>query len=397
MSEITSFLKNIPIKSASVLVFCFIAFLFPETASGKNRIGLVLSGGGAKGYAHIGVLKVLEREGISIDCITGTSMGSVIGALYSIGYKASDIEKIMTETDWKTLLADSVQRRNMPLRNRADSSRFLFSIDFKGYMPVIPKGLISGQNLENRLSSLTLPYHDYTDFSGLPIPFKCIATDAETGKAVVIEKGILAEAVRASMSIPSVFSPVEIDGKLLIDGGISRNFPVSDVKKMGAVTVIGVDAGQPLYKKENIDSFLKIMEQSMSYLGDESVKKERALCDLLILPDIEGYSSSDFDKADEIIKKGEEAAEKKLREIKTLAAEIKTKSSSEIRLASLNRSNEIFINKINVMGLNKVSETAALSLLGLKPNTSITPDDAEEALRNLYGSGMFNKAKFRIT
>jgi NTE family protein len=385
------------ILTALIIILPLHAYPAETDTSSRPKIGLALSGGGAKGLAHVGVLKVLEEEGIPIDYVTGTSMGSIVGSLYSIGYNAADLERVGLETKWYDLLQDRIPRINVPLRERDSYDRFIINFDIDGFSIRLPKGLIKGQSLNSYLSRLMITRHAAADYSKLPIPFKCIATDIETGQAVVQDGGYLPESVRASMSIPSAFTPVEISGRLLIDGGIARNFPVSDVRSMGAQIVIGVDVGQPLYRKNELDSFGKIMEQSMSFLGDESTKKQRGLCDILILPDIQGISSSDFDDPASIIARGEAAARAKLPEIRALAARLKQYSDvSGTKKTGYTEPSALRITSIRVDGLSRVSRTTVLALLSIKTPSDVSPDDIEESIRDVYGSDLFEKVSYRV-
>ena len=205
----------------------------------RPRVGLALSGGGAKGFAHIGVLKVLESAGVPIDCISGTSMGSIVGALYAIGYSVDEIEAIALESDWEDIFSDAITRRDRPIEQKLVEDRYLLSLPLVGTKIGLPRGLIAGQKVSALLDRLTLPVHGQTSFRELPIPFSCVATDIVTGEAVVLDSGFLPEAIRASMAIPSAFTPVEIDGRLLVDGMLVRNFPVQDVIDLGADLVVG--------------------------------------------------------------------------------------------------------------------------------------------------------------
>jgi len=367
----------------------------PSTPVHRPKIGLCLSGGGAKGFAHIGVLKVLEEEGIPIDYITGTSMGSVVGSLYASGYSAAELETLAITLDWDSFIKDKVSRRNILMRDRDEYDKYPLFFDFSGFSLQLPKGLIKGQALQSELSLLTIPYHSVTDYSKLPIPFKCIATDIETGNAVVLSRGYLPESVRASMSIPSLFTPVELGSLLLVDGGIARNFPVSDLREMGADIVIGVDVGQPLYRKDELDSFGKIMEQSVSFLGNSSTKHQRTLTDLLILPDIHGISSSSFGDVSTIIARGESAAREKLPEIRKLAAYLK-KFSPPPAKKFLPKPKTVVITEVTINGLSRVSKNMIFSLLNIDTPATMTPDEIREAIQNVYGSNMFERLTFRL-
>jgi NTE family protein len=361
----------------------------------RPQVGLALSGGGAKGFAHIGVLKVLEEEGISVDLITGTSMGSVVGALYSMGYSAKELEYIATHLDWGELIGDTVQRRNILMRDRNEYDRYQASFNIRKMSLVIPSGLIKGQALLSELTALSIPYHSADDYSMLPIPFKCIATDIVTGKAVAMDRGFLPVSVRASMAIPSFFTPVDGGAQLLVDGMIANNFPVSDVKRMGADLVIGVDVGQPLYRKEELDSFGKIMEQSLSFLGDISTQKQRANCDVLILPDIQGISSSSFEDAAEIIRRGENAARAKIVEIRRLAEFLAKCPAADPKLF-FPHGEPSLICAITIEGLSHVSENLVRALLDIDVPSSVTSETIRESIRDVYGSGMFNTVTWKL-
>jgi len=392
--------RSISLAFLLALIFSSTAILSAapaEHAASRLKVGLALSGGGAKGFAHIGVLKVLEEEGIPVDYITGTSMGSVVGSLYAIGYRAKDLERLALETEWHVLMSDRLPRRNIPIRERLNSDKYAVLLDIDDFSFVIPRGLVKGQLLESRLSLLMIPYHGSGDFGKLPVPFKCVATDIETGKAVVIGEGFLPDAVRASFSIPSIFMPVEVTPHLLVDGGVVRNFPVSDVREMGAQIVIGVDVGQPLYKKEELDSFGKIMEQSMSFLGDYSTREQRKQCDILVLPDIRGISSASFENVEDIISRGERAARGKLPEIRALAARLKVRvPSGSDGEAIPSATIAVRISEVKIEGLLKVSQTLVLAKLGIKTPSSVDPVAIEDGIRDVYGSGLFDKVSFRV-
>lgn len=368
-----------------------------EKLKQRPKVGLALSGGGAKGLAHIGVLKVLEEAGIEVDFITGTSMGGIVGGLYAIGYDAKTLENFAIKENWSELMSDEISLRNIAINEKNEDSKYIITFSMKGLHIEIPKGLIKGQKLSSTLTMLTLPYHHIDDFSKLPIPFHCIATDLETGEAVVLSKGYLPDAMRASMSIPSIFIPIEIDGRLLVDGYVVRNFPVSDLKKMGADIIIGVDVGAPLYKKNEIDSLAKILEQSVSFLGEKSVKQERQLCNILILPEIKGLGSSDFDLAREIIKRGEDAARAKLLELEKLSRQLDEFPKREKRnTIQIPKNSQIYVKDIRVEGVKRVTKTFIKSKLDIHIPSRITMEKLESAIQDLYGSKFFERITYRI-
>ncbi|MFR4038364.1 MAG: patatin-like phospholipase family protein [Butyricimonas faecalis] len=224
-----------------IFVFLLVLFVILDAQGQRKKVGLVLSGGGAKGVAHIGVLKVLEEAGIPIDYIAGTSMGSLVGALYAIGYDAHAMDSLVRRQDWMFLLSDKVYRYNLPFSEKEETEKYLVSVPIKNNREIkIPSGFISGQNVYNLFSDLTIGYHDSLDFKKLPIPFACVASNLVDGKEVIQDYGVLPLAMRASMAIPGAFAPVRQDSMVLVDGGISNNFPVDIAKAMGADIIIGV-------------------------------------------------------------------------------------------------------------------------------------------------------------
>ncbi len=300
------------------LALGFLMMVLPATGSSERveepaarpRIGLVLSGGAALGSAHVGVLKVLEELRIPIDFVAGTSMGAIVGGLYSSGVSPSEMEAILAETDWRNLLDDRPPRRHLPYRRKVDDQTFLtrFEAGFNHGSFQIPPGLISGQKLGFALQLMVLRAAGIEDFDLLPIPFRAVATDLENGEMVVLRGGDLGRAMRASMSLPGIFSPIEIDGRLLVDGALVRNLPVDVARGMGADVIIAVDVGEPLPDKDELKSMAKITGQVMGLQIIKNVRQQAAAADVLIEPDLEGFGSSQFERGSEMVPIGEAAA-----------------------------------------------------------------------------------------
>jgi len=278
----------------------------------RPRVGLAFSGGGAKGFAHIGVLKVLEELGLPIDCITGTSMGSVIGGLYAIGYTTDSLTALARRKDWPQFFNDAATRRDLPMEEKLWDGRYFATFPIRKGNVQLPGGLVAGQKISALLSRLTWSVHHLTDFRELPIPFACVATDLETGEAVTLDHGFLPEAIRASIAIPTVFTPVKLNNRLLVDGGLTRNLPAVDVRQLGADIVIGVDVGAPLSSEEKLNSFFSIIDQISSFRAAEINTVQRQSCDILITPELTGLTAGSFDRADTLIKRGEMAARRLL-------------------------------------------------------------------------------------
>ena len=285
-------------------------------APARPRIGLVLSGGGARGLAHIGVLKVLEREHVPIDVIAGTSMGAIVGGLYASGMKADDIEQELKRVDWVRLFETRVARQQLSQRRKEEDFEIASAIELglteDGEFRA-PQGAVSSRGLETLLRRFTLPVRSVERFDQLPIPFRAVATDMETGDAVVLGEGDLAMALRSSMSVPGVFPPTELGGRVLGDGGLVNNVPVDVAREMGADIVIAVSIGTPLAPRDTLSSALGLTAQMINILTEQNVKRSLASLkpgqDLLIAPDLGPLTSSDFNRAADLIRIGEEGAE----------------------------------------------------------------------------------------
>jgi NTE family protein len=284
------------------------------------KLGLALAGGGAKAAASLGVLKVLGREGIPVSFIAGTSMGAGVGGLFAAGYTPDEIERIFLANDWNSVFTDKPPRAFLTQQQKEAGGRHLleFTVVEGGFTP--PTGLTGGQRLMNLLGAKTLAasFEANLNFDRLPVPFRAIATDIETGDTVVLGSGLLHEAMRASMAIPLVFQPVEINGRLLVDGGLVNNLPVDVVRDMGAEVVIAVDASAKLEKKDRLTSLIEIMSQSISLQVRRESERQAAQSDLVITPDTSDYSFMDFLAVSDIIRKGEEAAQAALPRIREI-------------------------------------------------------------------------------
>ncbi|MCD4652138.1 MAG: patatin-like phospholipase family protein, partial [Candidatus Cloacimonetes bacterium] len=385
-------LSQIPILTADIE---FPLSEITETSNPRPKIGLALSGGGAKGLAHIGVLKVLESYNIPIDYITGTSIGSIIGGLYAIGYSADEIEELITQLDWDELLMDKQSRRHLAMEEKDIMARYAVTLPMKDYMPSLPKGLIAGQNFSALISDLTLSVHHIKDFSNLPTPFLCVATNIETGDAVVLDKGYLPDAIRASMSIPSMFTPIEIDGQLLVDGGLVENFPVAQCRKMGADIVIGVDVGSLYKDRSMLISLVSIMEQAVGFQNLKSVVDERKLCDILILPEVDLFRITDFRKADTLIVLGEKATQLKSTELEDLTTLLKD-FPEVFRYLPVKDVDSVYVKKIKTVGLDKVSKNLIIGKLGLKDSRWIKSEEIRDAIQRLCGSNYFERVTYRL-
>jgi NTE family protein len=281
--------------------------------SPRPRVGLVLSGGGARGAAHVGVLKVLDEMRVPVDAIAGTSMGAVVGGLYASGMSAQDIEKLISSVNWQDAFQDRPPRAELGFRRKQDDRNFLvrYALGIRDARFVLPGGLVQGQKLEQVLRTATLPVADVQNFDRLPIPFRAIATDLESGEAVLMDSGDLVTAMRASMSAPGVFSPAQRDGRLLVDGGLVENLPIDAARQMGVDVLIVVDVSFPLYVRDELRSPLEVTNQAFAIMIRRHTLEQRARLgakDIIIDPPLGRFASADFTRVPQALRAGEDAA-----------------------------------------------------------------------------------------
>lgn len=366
-----------------------------EINSVTPKVGLVLSGGGAKGLAHIGVLKIIEKAGLPIDMIAGTSIGSIIGGLYACGYTASDIEKMSIEQDWMYLLTDQIERRNLSVKEKEDYDKYLISFPVDQWKVKLPSGLGAGQNVSLLLSERTLPVDHIEDFGDLQRPFICIATDVVTGDEVVLDHGYLPDAIRASMAIPTVFTPVEIDGKLLVDGGLVNNFPVDRMVEKGADIIIGVNVGGKDYTKEELKNMATVLEQVIFFQSKDRKNNSKELCNVLISPDFYPYNAGSFTNAAELIKIGEEYGMQHFDELKAIADSINQFRDSP-KIKPVHMFDSVKIDAIHFEGLNHVPPSFLRSKLRIITPLKISVADMNEAIERAYGTQFFEKITYKF-
>ncbi|MFN6359005.1 MAG: patatin-like phospholipase family protein [Bacteroidota bacterium] len=363
-------------------------------AQERPKIGLALSGGGAKGLAHIGVLKVIEQAGLQVDYIVGTSMGAVVGMLYAAGYSADSIEKIARWEKWDDLLSNKIDLPRIAIEEKAEFEKYIAEFPYYNKSLHIPGGVIEGQEMENELSRLATPIYHIKQFNQLPRPYKCVATSALNGKVVLLESGNIAEAVRASMSIPSLFTPVKVNDDLLVDGGLVRNFPVNYLKQMGADIFIGVNLSQNTTESQ-LNNIFNMLSQIM-FLGDlDDTEKQKKLCDILIEPDLNGYGPSSFNSTDSLIKRGYEAALKQLDTLRALANNL-NKTYGMPKTIAVQEVDSVFITKIEVIGLKKLEPSLLKGKMGLKENHWVNPNIIPERISYAFGTRYFTKISYEL-
>lgn len=375
-----------------LVFFASLTIAAQEQESKKPKVGLVLSGGGAKGFAHIGVLKVLEQAGVKIDYIGGTSMGAVVGGLYASGYNAKQLDSIFRVTDFDALLSDYIPRSSKNFYEKRNDEMYAFTLPFKKLKVGVPTSLSMGLYNYNLLNKLTHNVRHVRDFSQLPIPFLCMATNIETGEEVLLNKGYLAKAMLASGAFPTLFAPVEIDGKLLVDGGVSNNFPVEEIKKMGADIVIGVDVQDDLKDRKSLQEATRILVQITNLQMIEKMKEKVALTDIYIKPDIKDFSVISFDEGKEIIKKGEEAAFAQYEAIKKLGEWSKLDKPKDEPIPP----DTLDIQQIKINPLKKYTRSYVVGKLRMKQKGKYTYDDVKVGIDNLASTQNFSTISYQL-
>lgn len=381
-------------KKGIVFVFLFFTFFssFAQDTIKRPKIGLVLSGGGAKGFSHIGVLKVLEEAGIKIDYIGGTSMGAVVGGLYASGYNAFQIDSIVRVTNFDNLLIDYIPRTSKSFYEKRNDELYALILPFNKFKIGVPQSLSKGIFNYNLFNKLTLHVRHVRDFNQLPIPFLCIATDIELGEQVLLDKGVLAQALYASSALPSVFSPVILEDRFLIDGGITNNYPIEEVRKLGADIIIGVDVQNGLRDREQLKDASKILFQITNLQMIEKMKLNAKNTDIYIKPDIKDYGAVSFEKAKEIILRGEEAAFSVYEKIDQFVDKSNPYHKSKLKIES----DSLRIIDIVTNNLMNYSRNYIEGKLKFKSGAKISYEDLEMGINNIDATHNFGAVTYAL-
>lgn len=364
-----------------------------KAQSKRPKVGVVLSGGGAKGYAHIGALKKIEEAGIKIDYIGGTSIGAIVGGLYASGYSADELEKIMYSLDLTNMIMNEKTRRELPFFDKSYREKYILELPFDNFKLGFPNAVSSGQGTVDELTYLFRHVHDVTDFNKLPIPFVCVATKLSNGEAVVFRNGYLPQVVLASGAYPSLLEPVMINGEKYVDGGVRNNFPVQEVIDMGADIIIGIDLQEGLLDDKDLNSATKVIEQIITYGIVEKSNVQAELVDLTIRPNLLGYSVTSFDHKDAIIKAGRDAADSVFLELKEIA---KLQGNPIIQHEPVESSEYILITNLEIHGLESFNRSYIKGKLGIDPPQLASYSQIRAGISSLYSSGNFNKIYYRV-
>lgn len=392
---------NVHIRKINSLLFALLWLLSiaPARPEKRPKIGLVLGGGGAKGIAHIPVLKLLDELEFPVDFIAGASAGGIAGGLYAAGYSGAEIEAIFAAADWGDLFSDRPERELQPFFEKRLDGRYQLELPLRRGGPTSRPGLLSGQKFLDRFSALLFPLAADIDFSQLAIPFCCLAVDIVNGKPVVLKSGSLARALRATMSIPTLLAPVEWDGYLLVDGGLLNNLPIEEVEDMGADIIIAVDLSTPLSPREEIITAEKVLGQSLQIVESAQKEEKLAKVDLLIWPDLKGLSSTDYffpDRVARIKQKGEEAAQKARPALLELQEKYGLRRSRQSRRPSINPNDKRLLGRVLITGNEKIPAAFIANLFGLKPGDPVDAGKISRQINELYALGYFENIQYDI-
>jgi NTE family protein len=365
------------------------------------RIGLALSGGGARGLAHVGVLKVLDEMRIPISCVTGTSMGAIVGAGFAVGTSPDKLEQIVLKADWAEIFRDNPPREDISMRRKADDSKTLFRPEYgiKNGGLGLPKGLIAGVSIEAFFRVVAEPATGINDFNKLPIPFRAMATDIETGESVVLSHGSVAQAMRATMAVPGAIAPVEIDGRLLVDGGIANNLPIDEARKLCGDVIIAVNIATPPLKRSEITSALSVAGQLINFLGKQTVDQQlKAMTsnDVLIEPELGDISAAKFDRSKDAIRIGEEATRAMASSLARYSIPPEQYAALRARQTATQVGLGTVVDEIRFEGLSRTNEAVLRGLLETKPGEPLDEAKIGQDLRRIYGRGDFESVDYRV-
>jgi NTE family protein len=388
---------RIILKNSLAALFLFSFTLISESQGINKRpsLGLVLSGGGAHGIAHLGVIKVMEEAGLRPDFITGVSMGAIIGGLYSLGYSADSLYKLFKLANWSAILSNKIPENKVVFLEKAHFYHSIVSLPLAPKKVVLPSGLITGQQFENTLSFYTWAAADINDFSRLPIPFMCLAANIVSVKKVDLKTGYLADALRASSAVPSIFTPIKIDTLLLLDGGLIRNFAAREALDMGADILIGSYCGFHAYDEAELQSASGIMKQIGLSRSLEDFAQQKGLVNVLIEPETDKFPINEFENVDSLFKKGYEAALPFKKYFLKLADSL-NQIGSQKPIANILNKNFYKFNKVQITGNKIYSDNQILGVLDIKPGEEVNKYLLRDRIELLYGKAWFDKVKYRI-
>ncbi|AUS04735.1 patatin-like phospholipase family protein [Pseudotamlana carrageenivorans] len=359
----------------------------------RPKVGLVLSGGGAKGLAHIGALKVIDSLGVKIDYVAGTSMGAIIGGLYASGYSGKQLDSLFHVINFDDLLSDELPRASKTFSERANAEKYAVKLPFNKFSVKLPSAISKGHNTYNLFSNLLFSVGGIDDFSKLPVPFFCVATNVENGEQVILNKGNLALSIMASGALPSLYQPVMINGAILVDGGVVNNYPVDELRDLGMDIIIGVDVQDDLANRENLTSAPDLLFQINNFRTINDMRQKVRKTDIYIKPDIIDYNVISFDEGQQIINQGSEAALMKVKVLKKLPKQTLNTSKKTWRRRN---TDSISINQIRIDGNKHYTRAYVIGKLKFKEKEKISYPDFNEGVNNLVATDNFDAFEYQL-
>jgi len=372
---------------------CLTLISYSQQTDRRPKIGLVLSGGAAKGFAHIGVIKYLEELGIEADYVTGSSMGSIIGGLYAMGFNSDQMYEIAASQDWELLLSGNIELKDVAPLEKPFHQKFPFYLAYENGTVTLPRGVINSQKLDLLLSAIFSPAYQVTDFDKLHVPFRCVAVNLENGDVKVFSKGNLAKSIRASMAIPGVFTPEEIDNELYVDGGVIRNFPVEEIIELGADLVIGVYVGANLKQKEEINSMFDVISQTTFMMGSLDSEEQIKDVNILITPDISDINSFAFEDYDKIISLGYESVQQSSTQLKQLATKLDRFPKKEVK-RSMPKPEYLFMKKVEFPETESPFDDLGRFKFGNYRRGTLTLERIEKGVTRIVGTKLYDKVSY---
>ncbi len=357
------------------------------------KVGVVLSGGGAKGLAHVGVLKVLEEAGVRVDYIAGTSMGAIVGGLYASGYSARQLDSLFRVVDFSTIIQDELPRKAKTFYEKEASEKYAISLPFDNFKLSLPQSISKGQNTYNLLMILLEHVSDTEDFTQLPIPFFCIATDIEKAEQVILDSGFLPEAMSASGALPTLFKPVTLGDRILIDGGVVNNYPVDELRAKGVDIIIGVDVQDGLRKRDQLTTAPEIFLQINNYRTIKEMKGKRDSTDVYIRPDVADFTVVDFNEKNTIIDRGEAEALKQFDALKEIAMRQRTLSRKRIQPK---QKDSIRIDAVVINGNKDYTRSYILGKLQIDPPVTLDYEKFSNGINNLSATENFDRIGYHF-
>ncbi len=388
-----------------VFIFCLLTFDFCQNIAAQHvtdsiarpRVGVVLSGGGAKGFAHIGALKVIEEAGLPIDYIAGTSMGSIIGGLYAIGYSPDEMTQLVREQNWNAIMSDAIPQKYISIDDKILDRHYLATFPFRNKKIQMKSSIYDGGMINLLLARLTSPAYKIKNYNELSVPFLCVAADIENAEAYEMTRGNLQRSIRASMSIPFYFPPVEVDGRLLIDGGLRNNFPVPNVRQKGVDIIIGIDVQRNFHTKEELNSMAIIMDQIIAMSDIDAYSRAKEETDIYIKPEVAKYGMMDFNSYDTIIALGEIAAREYLPQLKHLADSIRNIQHYDIERPDVKPLDSIYVVTLKVEGVKEEGANFIKKSIGKNYPAKIAIHDIENSIMSIYATGYYKDIWYEFT